>query len=204
MTSGIVAMVAYFLVFASVHSLLADPRFKRWAKERVGGELDRWERLAFNLLALIMLLPFVCILLYLPDKILYIASWPAFGLMAAAQLLASAMLLVTLYQTGIIDFLGLKGQLSPGRERVLVTWGLYCHLRNPLFLFAILFLWSSPIMTASLLTFNIMATIYFYLGALHEERSLKEKFGEAYEEYRRRVPMFLPRLRCRGKRPIDR
>ena len=86
-------MAAYFLVFASVHSLLADPRFKRWAKERACGALDRWGRLAFNLLALIMLLPFVFILLYLPDEVIYIAPWPAFGLMAAAQLLAAAMLL---------------------------------------------------------------------------------------------------------------
>jgi protein-S-isoprenylcysteine O-methyltransferase Ste14 len=42
-----------------------------------------------------------------------------------------------------------------------------------------------------------MATFYFYLGALHEERSLKEEFGKAYEEYRLRVPMFLPRLGCK-------
>lgn len=189
-------MAAYFLVFASVHSLLADPRFKRWARERIGSVFDRWERIAFNLLALVMLLPIIYILLYLPDEIIYIASWPAFGLMAAAQLLAALMLLVSLWQTGILDFLGLKSLLRPGRGRGLVTRGLYCHLRNPQFLFAILFLWSSPIMTTNFLAFNIMATIYFYLGALHEERSLEE-FGEAYLDYRKRVPMFLPRVRCR-------
>ena len=160
MGSSALAMAAYFLVFASVHSLLADPRFKRWAKERACGALDRWGRLAFNLLALIMLLPFVFILLYLPDEVIYIAPWPAFGLMAAAQLLAAAMLLITLFQTGVLDFLGLEGLLRPGGEKILVTSGFYCHLRNPLFLFAILFLWSSPIMTMNLLTFNIMATFY--------------------------------------------
>lgn len=198
MASSAVVMASYFLVFASVHSLLADPRLKRWAKERSGGALDRWGRLAFNLLALIMLLPFIYILLYLPDEVIYIASWPAFGLMAAAHLLAAALLLVTLSQTGVLDFLGLEMILRPGRRRALVTRGMYCHLRNPLFLFAILFLWTSPIMTINLLTFNVMATSYFYLGALHEERSLKEEFGEAYEDYRQRVPMFIPRLRCRN------
>lgn len=197
MTSGTVAMAAYFLVFALVHSLLADPRFKRWARVRAGGTRDRWGRIAFNLLAMVMLLPFIYILLYLPDEIIYIASWPAFGLMAAAQLLAALMLLVSLWQTGILDFLGLKPLLRPGRGRGLVTGGFYCRLRNPQFLFAILFLWFSPIMTLNTLAFNIMATIYFYLGALHEERSLKEEFGEAYRDYRGRVPMFLPRIRCR-------
>ena len=197
MGSGALAMAAYFLVFASVHSFLADPRFKRWARKRMGSIFDRWERLAFNLLALIMLLPFIFILLYLPDEVIYIAPWPAFGLMAASQLLAATMLLITLFQTGVLDFLGLEGLLRPGGEKILVTSGFYCHLRNPLFLFAILFLWSSPIMTMNLLTFNIMATFYFYLGALHEERSLKEEFGKVYEEYRLREPMFLPRFRCK-------
>ncbi|NYT09276.1 MAG: isoprenylcysteine carboxylmethyltransferase family protein [Methanosarcinales archaeon] len=203
MISGAVAILAYFTFFAAVHSFMDDKVFRRWASRRIGIALDRWHRLAFTLLALIMVLPFLYILAFLPDRILYVASWPAFALMAAIEALAAAMLLIALLQTGVLHFLGLTGPVRPEMV-VLVTDGFYCHLRNPFFLFAILFLWSSPIMTASLLTFNIMATIYFYLGARHEERSLKEKFGEAYEEYRQRVPMFLPRIRCRDKRPIDR
>ena len=195
MISGALAILAYFPFFAAIHSLLADPRFRRWAERRIGSAFDRWHRLAFTLLALIMVLPFLYILAVLPDRILYVASWPAFALMAAIEALAAAMLLIAFLQTGVLHFLGLTG-LAHQETEVLVTDGFYCHVRNPFFLFAILFLWSSPIMTASLLTFNIMATIYFYLGALHEERSLKEKFGEAYVDYRQRVPMFRLRLRC--------
>jgi protein-S-isoprenylcysteine O-methyltransferase Ste14 len=88
----------------------------------------------------------------------------------------------------------LLGQAAPPE---LVTDGFYCHLRNPLFLFAALFLWLTPLMTANLLAFNILATVYFYAGAIHEERSLKEEFGQEYEEYRRRVPMFIPRMTCK-------
>ncbi len=77
-----------------------------------------------------------------------------------------------------------------------MTSGFYCHIRNPLFFFAALFLWLSPIMTLNLLAFNILATVYFYTGALHEERSLRVEFGPEYEAYKKRVPMFLPRLKC--------
>jgi protein-S-isoprenylcysteine O-methyltransferase Ste14 len=55
-------------------------------------------------------------------------------------------------------------------------------------------------MTLNLLTFNILATIYFYIGARHEERSLAEEYGQEYENYRKHVPMFLPRL---PQLPID-
>ena len=197
MISSTNIMGAYFVFFAVVHSLLADPRFKSWAKKAFGNAFDRWQRLAYNLLALLMMLPFLFIMVFLPDRILYIIPAPWSWLMAAGQLLAALALLQTIRRTGVSYFLGLS-QLRDASGPAsgaggLVTDGFYCHIRNPLFFFAALFLWLTPIMTENLLAFNILATIYFYLGARHEERSLKEEFGEEYEEYKKRVPMFLPR-----------
>ena len=200
--SGPLAILAYFLLFSLVHSLLADPAFKSRARANIGPAFDRWQRLAYNLLALIIILPFLFILLLLPDKILYQILAPWNYLMAAGQLLLIAAMLMTLRQTGAASFLGLSQIGNRGRTddgRGLVTTGLYGRTRNPLFLFATLILWLTPLMTESLLTFNILATIYFYLGARHEERSLKAEYGEAYEEYKSRVPMFLPRLRSASR-----
>ncbi|MDD2756039.1 MAG: isoprenylcysteine carboxylmethyltransferase family protein [Methanothrix sp.] len=202
MISSALVMVAYFVIFAIVHSLLADPGFKSWEKSILGQTFDRWQRLFYNLLALLMVLPFLFILSFLPDRTLYIIPAPYSWFLASAQLLAVATLLIILRQTGISYFLGLSqlqdlsGQAN-GEGR-LVTDGFYCYIRNPLFFFAAIFLWLSPLMTCNLLVFNILATVYFYLGARHEERSLKEEFGHVYEDYKERVPMFLPRLRCSG------
>ncbi|MDD1751473.1 MAG: isoprenylcysteine carboxylmethyltransferase family protein, partial [Methanotrichaceae archaeon] len=119
-------------------------------------------------------------------------------LMTAARILALFALLLALKQTGISQFFGITQlkDTDKAKKNHLVTDGFYCHLRNPLFYFGALFLWLSPIMTASLLAFNILATIYFYVGARHEERSLRQEFGNEYDEYRRSVPMFIPRMRC--------
>ena len=190
------SLAAYFAFFAVVHSILADPRFKTWAGKRFGNVFDRWQRLAYTVLALIMILPFIYIFVSLPDRILYIVSWPWSGLMAACQALAAIALLAALRQTGISYFLGLEQIKRTSATGELVTSGFYCHLRNPLFFFAALFLWLSPIMTLNLLAFNILATVYFYIGALHEEQSLMAEFGPEYEDYKKRVPMFLPRLKC--------
>jgi protein-S-isoprenylcysteine O-methyltransferase Ste14 len=165
----------------------------------LGKAFDRWQRLAYNLLALFMMLPFLIIMIFLPDRTLYIIPAPWCWLMAGGQLLAALALLQTTRQTGISYFLGLSQLRKEGVVGELVKDGFYCHIRNPLFFFAAVFLWLSPLMTENLLAFNILATIYFYLGARHEERSLKEEFKEQYEEYRKAVPMFLPRLRCQGK-----
>jgi methanethiol S-methyltransferase len=201
MISGALAMVAYFILFAIVHSLLADPGFKSQGKSMLVKAFDRWQKLIYNLLALLMMLPFLFILAFLPDKALCMIPTPWSWLMVCGQLLAVAALLITLRQTGISYFLGLSqlrdlsGQANGG---MLVTDGFYCYIRNPLFFFAAVFLWLSPLMTWNLLVFNILVTLYFYLGARHEERSLKEVFGRVYEDCREKVPMFLPRLRCSG------
>lgn len=40
---------------------------------------------------------------------------------------------------------------------------------------------------------TLLATIYFYVGALHEEKRLATTFGDTYRQYREEVPAFLPR-----------
>jgi methanethiol S-methyltransferase len=194
--SGVPALTVCFAFFAIVHSLLADPRFKNRARISLGEAFDRWQRLAYTILAMLMMLPFIFIMAFMPDKTLYVVPAPLSWLMTSGQALAALALLAALRQTGISYFLGLaqlQGQLLAGG---LVTDGFYCHMRNPLFFFGALFLWLSPTMTMNLLAFNTLATIYVYVGALHEERSLKKEFGQEYEDYRQRVPMFLPRLKC--------
>ncbi len=203
MPYGPLIMTVYFAFFAAVHSLLADFAPKRLARRTVGEAADRWYRLSFVVLAVIMVLPFFYILLGLSDRTLYVVRAPRRWLMMAGQALSAISLLGALHQTGISYFLGLaqisgrRGEEEGGAEGGLVTDGFYCHLRNPLFFFGALFLWLFPVMTVNLLTFNVLATIYFYVGALHEEKSLLEEFGEEYEEYRRKIPMFIPRLKCR-------
>jgi len=188
-------LAAYFVFFAAVHSLLADPRLKRWFRQRSPGS-KRWYRIAFVILALAMVLPFLYILFIFPRSVLYVVPAPWRWLMVAGQLMSAMALLGALHRTGISSFFGLA-QLRGGAEAgALVTDGLYCHLRNPLFFFGATFLWLSPIMTQSMLAFNVLATAYFYAGARHEERSLHEEFGREYKEYRKLVPMFVPRMRC--------
>ena len=85
---------------------------------------------------------------------------------------------------------------NPPRE--LVTSGPFAHVRNPILvgvfsaLFGLGFLLHSLalviIWTPAFLVFNVISL------KVVEEPELERRFGESYREYRRRVPMFLPRI----------
>jgi protein-S-isoprenylcysteine O-methyltransferase Ste14 len=81
--------------------------------------------------------------------------------------------------------------------RMLVTSGPYRWVRHPMYAGTLLLLWAVPHWTVNLLAFSISATLYLYLGSLHEERRLLRAFGDPYREYMARTPRFIPRLRPR-------
>jgi protein-S-isoprenylcysteine O-methyltransferase Ste14 len=53
-------------------------------------------------------------------------------------------------------------------------------------------LWLMPVMTTSLLAFNLAATLYLYIGSFFEEKRLLAAFGDDYLRYQHKVPRLIP------------
>ncbi|MCK6540264.1 MAG: isoprenylcysteine carboxylmethyltransferase family protein [Anaerolineales bacterium] len=93
---------------------------------------------------------------------------------------------------------GTPAPVDPPRELVIV--GPYRFVRNPMYAAGIIALlgwifWSPsiPLIAAPFLFF--LAAYLFVI--FYEEPTLKNKFGAAYDEYARRVPRWMPKLRDR-------
>lgn len=80
---------------------------------------------------------------------------------------------------------------KPKSSRFIVA-GPYRWVRHPLYLCAILMIWSCPDLTTDRLLFNLLWTAWIVAGTLLEERDLVAEFGDSYRAYQSRVPMLVP------------
>jgi len=181
-------------IYGVVHSLLASFAAKRLARQLAGSRADRLYRLGFNLVGGLTFLPVLAVLAAFPGQMLYRIAAPWFLLALAGQLAALALLLLGLLQTDPWHFLGLRQLLAeePPETPRLVVSGLYAWVRHPLYTAGLLFLWLTPVMTTSVLAFNLALTAYIFVGSQLEERRLLAELGEAYAAYQRQTPRLLP------------
>jgi len=91
-----------------------------------------------------------------------------------------------------------EGTLAPwDPTQQLVVEGIYRHMRNPMHVGVFLALYGEGVLMGSV-TLLLFATAFvilhlFYIP-LFEERGLEERFGDAYLEYKRNVPRWIPRI----------
>ncbi len=113
-----------------------------------------------------------------------------------------AVLAVAIFFWGAIALRGFDPfGLSPirahlrGREEprpAFVLNGPYRWVRHPLYFSILLLIWSSPDLTLDRLLGNTLWTAWIWIATRWEERDLESDFGDAYRQYRKRVPMLIP------------
>jgi protein-S-isoprenylcysteine O-methyltransferase Ste14 len=195
LSEAIVVNLLLLGIFAIQHSIMARPAFKqRWAKILP----EACQRITYVLLSSLILL-----LLYWQWRPIPTPIWQIDGI--AAWLLIGVYWLgwlIVLASTFMIDhfdlsglrqgFFALRGAEMPAQS--FKTPLLYKIVRHPLMLGFLLAFWATPAMTAGHLLFAIMTTAYILVALQFEERDLIAEFGTTYQQYRRRVPMLLPRI----------
>jgi protein-S-isoprenylcysteine O-methyltransferase Ste14 len=183
-----------WVTYGVVHSLLAALTVKSWVTQR-WPQSAPYYRLAFNALAVVLVLPLAWATYALPGEWLWRwsgpAAWIANGLALAA--LAGLWLSAGSYDMG--EFLGTR----PWREKradAVEHEGfrispLHRHVRHPWYALGLVLIWTRD-MNTPLLVSAIAVTLYLIVGAWLEERKLVARFGAAYREYCGKVPGLVP------------
>jgi len=80
----------------------------------------------------------------------------------------------------------------------LITTGIYGFVRNPMHLGWTLFLYGIAVFMQSFTLLVIFLPLFILAHILYitlvEEKELEKKYGQAYTDYKKRVPMLIPKL----------
>jgi protein-S-isoprenylcysteine O-methyltransferase Ste14 len=127
-----------------------------------------------------------------------LATWLPLRVLGAVLVAAGAAVLVHAFARFVVEGLGTPAPVAPTAH--LVVGGLYRYVRNPMYVAVVtaiagqaLLLWQPVLLLYAAAVWPVCAA--FVLG--YEQPTLRRQFGARYDEYRRAVPAWLPRLRPR-------
>jgi protein-S-isoprenylcysteine O-methyltransferase Ste14 len=187
--------------FAIQHSVMARQGFKRAWTRVVPRHL---ERSTYVLAASLVLMLLLWQWRPIPQTV-----WELHGvgatLLAVTFWLGWAILLTSTFLINHFELFGLKQVWTYLRQKEHTeaqfrTPSLYKVVRHPLYLGFVIAFWSAPHMSLGHLIFAIATTGYILLGIYFEERDLIKAHGQAYRNYRERVPMLVPLLKTSRNR----
>jgi methanethiol S-methyltransferase len=178
-----------FSIFALHHSLLARSGVKRAVTTVVPAHV---ERSLYTWVASLIFIG-VCTWWQPVPGILYEVGGIGRVLLYVAQFVGIVLTIKASNALDVLDLAGVRPVLraasgSAAPQHVpLETRGLYGFVRHPLYFAWALFVFTTPAMTATRLTFAVISTGYLALAIPWEERSLVQTFGPAYKAYQTQV-----------------
>lgn len=93
-------------------------------------------------------------------------------------------------------FLWLNPEASTEKTELYIS-GIHQFVRHPLYLGTLIFIWGLFIIfpsVANLIAVSVI-TVYTLIAIRFEELKLIAEFGDAYREYKKKVPMIFPKFK---------
>ncbi len=189
--------VLLLAMFAVQHSVMARPAFKRAWTKIIPASVERSTYVLASSLVLILLfwqwrpIPAPVWQAHNPatETVLRVLFFVGWLLVLASTFMIDHFDLFGLRQVWL-NFRGIEYTHPPFST----TW-LYRYVRHPIMLGFVIGFWATPAMSVGHLLFALATTGYVLIAIQLEEYDLVRFLGDRYREYRRRVPMLLPRFR---------
>ena len=183
-----------FVIYFALHSLFASLALKSLIARHWPGFMPAY-RLTYNILAVVLFLPLLWLMQQSHGPLLWQwqGGWSVLTNCLAAIALISFFWSLKYYDNGV--FLGWS-QLK-NRHQLPDDPGQFCistqhrFVRHPWYCFGLVILWTRDIHLSQLISYGLIS-LYLLIGSRLEEHKLIELYGNAYKQYRKKVPGLLP------------
>jgi len=188
--------VLLIALFGLQHSLMVRPSFKTWF-DRIVPEVA--QRSTYTLLSAFFLALIIYFWMPIEGEIWHFESGVFFWLLSALYVAGWSVATLATFQIDHFELFGLHQiwrylKKLPEPESKFTEKGFYRYVRHPIQAGTMAGLWATPSMSAGHLLFALTFTLYILIGLYYEEKDLVKTLGEAYADYKKRIPMLFPKL----------
>lgn len=195
LVSNHILLAFLWILYCTLHSLLATIKCKTWVERRFPG-YHTYFPLFYSLLAMVTLV----FLLYFQYSF---KSWLLINSSVLKYISIAILLLPGLAIMGISIlsyyrlFGGIKSIYMASKPVSLDLKGIHKYVRHPLYSGTLLFIWGLFFIFPFLnnLIAAVIITAYVGIGLKFEEKKLIKTFANVYISYMKEVPSLFPRLR---------
>jgi len=190
-TENYILLVLAWAIYFFLHSFLVSTKIKNHLIDVGIGK--KWQRVFYNLIAIIGLFSIMFFNGTIDSKLLFVKN----EVLKVIALIITAIGIIIIRQSfkyySIKSFLGLEKEDG----KLITNKGILKYVRHPIYSGTILvvlgyFLYDPRV--ATLITL-ICIYIYLFIGIKLEENKLLKIYGSAYKKYRKDVPALFPRIR---------
>jgi len=184
-----------WIVYCTLHSLLAALSVKLWIQKRMRAGY-KYYRIAYTIFSFLGLIAILIYQFSISSRLLFSPpQWSKW--LGLVVMIAGGLVMLLMIWKYFMQLSGIRWLTEEKMEARLEVKGLHRFVRHPLYMGTFLFLWGwfvfNPMISFFIAT--LIITIYTLIGLELEEKKLIDQFGDAYIEYKKKVPKLIPRLR---------
>lgn len=193
-----IILALLWVLFGVLHSVLAAGWWKQLMQRHLGANF-KYYHFGYSVFAAVNLLGILLFQYSIQSPLLYAAPvWVK--VLLWLPVLAGLVIMLIVINKYFFSLSGISVFYKKQPPVVLEQTGLHRYVRHPLYFGTLLFIWSLFLIYPYLnnLLAGIIITLYTVVGARLEEKKLVVQFGENYREYKKHVPMLIPRYLKKG------
>ena len=183
-----------WVLYVVLHSFFADATVKERIQKLIG---SRYYRLSYSLFAALSLALLLCYQFSLQSIWLYASLFIRYGL-SVIFIVPGLIIMIICIRKYFYELSGIQAlENKPVEMPTLQQTGLHKYVRHPLYFGTLLFVWGLFLLLPTLSNFIavVVLTIYVLIGIHLEEQKLVLEYGEQYEQYSKKVPKLIPKIR---------
>ncbi len=191
-------------LFGIQHTVMARKNFKEWITKFIPQHLERSTYVLATGIVLTLLVwqwePVGGIIWSIDKE----NSW--YFIIYGFYFFGWIILFISTFLINHFDLFGLRQaylniKREPYKDVKFKVVAFYKYTRHPLYLGAIIGIWSTPQMTVTHLIYALMLTGYILVGVYYEEKDLIANFGSEYLKYKAKTPKIIPiRIGVKGRK----